>query len=73
MMNSFPVCFCKHTEAEKVERFRLTFPSSLPVRFGRPPELNPARFVGMEFQPKLSQTFPKVLQETICFCLMLES
>jgi hypothetical protein len=41
--------------------------------FGKPPELNPARLVGMELQAKLSQPFPKVLQETIGFCLMLES
>jgi len=27
----------------------------------------------MELQSKRSQPFPKVFQETICFCLMLES
>jgi hypothetical protein len=41
--------------------------------FGKSTELNPARFVGMEFQPKLPQPFPKILQKTICFGLMLES
>jgi hypothetical protein len=41
--------------------------------FGEPPELDPARLVWMELQSKLSQSFPKVLQETICFCLVLES
>ncbi len=39
-------------EAQKVERFRSTFPSSFPVLFGKPTELNPARLIGMEFQPK---------------------
>ena len=51
----------------------LAFPSSFPVLFGKPTELDPARLVGMEFQPKLPQPFPKVFQETICFRLMLES
>jgi hypothetical protein len=37
-------------EAQKVERFRFAFPSSFPVLFAT--ELNPARLVGMEFQPK---------------------
>jgi hypothetical protein len=45
-------------EAQKVERFRLTFSSSFPVLFGIPTELNPARLVGMEFQTKLSQPLP---------------
>src|SRR5216683_1674570 len=40
-------------EAQKVERFRFAFSSSFPVLFGKPPELNPARLVGMEFQPLL--------------------
>jgi hypothetical protein len=41
--------------------------------FGKPPELDPARLVGMELQSKLSQSFSKVLQETIRFGLVLES
>ena len=60
-------------ESQKVERLRLTFPSSFPVLFGKPPELNPARFVWMEFQPKLPQPFPKILQKTVGIRLMLES
>jgi len=40
-------------EAQKVERLRLIFSSSFPVQLGIPPELNPARFIGMQFQPKL--------------------
>ncbi len=48
-------------ETQKVERLGLSFPSSFPAIFGEPPELDPARFIWMQFQPKLSQPFPKVL------------
>jgi hypothetical protein len=41
--------------------------------FGKSAKLDPARLVGMELQSKLSQSFPKVLQETIRFSLVLES
>ena len=60
-------------EAQKVECFRLAFPSSFPVLLGKPAELDPTRFIWMELQPKLSQSFPKVLQKTIGFRLVLES
>lgn len=60
-------------ESQKVERLWLTFPSSFPVLFGEPPELDPARLVWMEFQPKLPQPFPEILQEAICFRLVLSS
>ena len=60
-------------ETQKVERFGLAFPSLFPARFGIPPELDPARFVGMEFQPKLPQPFPEILQKTVRFCLVLET
>jgi len=45
-------------EAQKVERLGLSFSSPFPARFGRPPELDPARLVGMQFQSKLPQPFP---------------
>ena len=45
-------------EAQEIERLWLAFPSSFPVWFGKPPELDPARFCWMEFQPKLLQPFP---------------
>jgi hypothetical protein len=35
----------------------------LPVSFGISPELDPARLVWMEFQPKLPQPLPEQLQE----------
>ena len=60
-------------EAQKVERFRLTFPSSFPVQLGVPPELKPARFVRMQFQPKLPQPFPEVLQKAVGLRLRLET
>jgi len=60
-------------EPQKVERLGLAFPSSFPVLFGKPPELDPARLVWMEFQPKLPQPFPEILQKAVCLCLVLES
>jgi hypothetical protein len=60
-------------EAQKVERLGLAFSSTFPVLFGESIELDPARFIWMELQPKLSQSFPKVLQKTIGFRLVLES
>jgi hypothetical protein len=32
-------------EAEKVERFRLAFPSTFPVLFGKSAKLDPARLI----------------------------
>ena len=60
-----PVLPADMRAAQKVERFRLAFSASLPVQLGVPPELNPARFVGMQFQPKLPQPFPEVLQKAV--------
>jgi hypothetical protein len=60
-------------EAKEIECLRFAFPSLFPVPFGKPPELDQARFVWMEFQPKLAQPFLKTLQKTLCVCLMLES
>ena len=47
----YPVLPADVREAQEVERLRLAFSSSFPVLFGKRPELNPARLVGMEFQP----------------------
>src|ERR1035441_1227451 len=44
-------------EAQKVERLRLTFSSPFPVQLGKRPELDPARFVTMKFEPKIPQPF----------------
>jgi hypothetical protein len=60
-------------EAQKVERLGFAFSSPLPIAFGVPPELNPARFLRMQFQSKLPQPFPEVLQEAVRFPLRLES
>src|SRR5271169_2275849 len=60
-----PVLPADMREAQKVERLGLTFSSAFPVQFGKRPELDPARFIGMEFQPKLPQPFPEVLQEAV--------
>src|ERR1022692_4553887 len=68
-----PVLPADVREAQKVERLRLTFSSPFPVQFGKRPELDPARFVKMQFQSKLPQPFPEVLQETVGFRLRLET
>jgi hypothetical protein len=60
-------------ESQKVERFGVAFPSSFPALFGVSPKLDPARFVWMEFQPKLPQPFREVLQKTVRFRTMLET
>ncbi len=60
-------------ETQKVERLWLAFSFSFPVLFGGSPELDPARFVWMEFQTQLPQPFPKIFQKTVCFCLVLET
>ena len=69
----FPVLPADVREAKKVERLRFAFPSSFPVLFGKPPELDQTRLIWMEFQPKLPQSFPEILQETLRVCPMLES
>src|SRR5438132_774649 len=58
---------------QEIRRFWLAFPSSFPVLLGKPTELNPARLVRMELQPKLSQTFPYIFQEAIRVRLILKS
>jgi len=67
-----PVCPADVCETQKVERFGLAFPSSFPWQFGIPPELDPARFVGMEFQRRFPRPFPVVLQKTVRFGPVLE-
>ena len=69
----FPILSADVRKAQKVKRLRFSFTPLFPVSFGKPPELDPARLVGMELQSKLSQSFSKVLQETIRFGLVLES
>src|SRR5262245_30084244 len=60
-------------EAQKVKRLWLTFPSSFPVLFGKPPEFNPARLIWMKFQSELLQPLPKSPQEPVCLSLVLEA
>jgi hypothetical protein len=58
---SFPVLPVHVRESQKVERLVLSsslfVPSSVQYIL---PELDPARFIWMQFQLKLSQLFPKV-------------
>ena len=58
-----PVLPADMRESQKVERLGFPFSSLFPVSFGKPPELNPARFVWVQFQSKLQQPLPKFHQE----------
>ena len=60
-------------EAQKVKRLWLTFSSSFPVLFGKPPEFDPARLIWMKFQSELLQPLPKIPQEPVCLGLLLEA
>jgi hypothetical protein len=60
-------------EAKEVEGLRLAFPSSFPVLFGIPPELDPARLIRMQLQPELPQPFSQALAKTVCVRTPLEA
>jgi hypothetical protein len=68
-----PVLPADVRESQKIERFGLPFSSLFPVLFGKSPELNPARFVWVQFQSKLSQPFPQFHQESICVSQILKT
>lgn len=68
-----PVLPADVREAQKVERLGLAFSSTFPVLFGESAELDPSRFIWVEFQSKLSQSLPKIFQKAIGVGLMLES
>jgi hypothetical protein len=57
----FPVLSADMRKAQKVERLRFSFSPLLPVSFGKPPKLDPARLVWVEFQPEFSYPFPEHL------------
>src|SRR5882757_8726699 len=52
-------------EAKEVEGLRLAFPSSFPVLFGIPPELDPERLFRMQLQSELPQPFSQALAKTV--------
>jgi hypothetical protein len=60
-------------ESQKIKRLGLAFSSLVPVLFGKLPELNPARFVWVQLQPELLQTFLEICQEAVSFGPVLES
>jgi len=67
-----PVFPTQVRESQKVERLGLAFPSAFPVPLGIPPELDPARFLRVQFQSKLPQPFPEILPKTVSFRRVLE-
>src|SRR5206468_4785766 len=52
-------------ESQEVKGLGLALTSALPVFFRMPAELNQARLLGMQFQPKTNQPFPKLTQEPL--------
>jgi hypothetical protein len=82
---SLPDSFAQHEELsilpgspanvrkpQEVERLRLALTPSLSVLSRKPPELEQAGFVWMEFQVKLPQSFPPILEKTFCFRSILK-
>ena len=67
-----PVLPADVRESQKIERLGLPFSSLFPVSLGKPPELNPARFVWVQLQPELQQPLPKFHQESVCVRQVLE-
>ncbi len=51
-----PVLPTDMLEAQEIERFRLAFPSTFPVLFGKPAEFDPARLIRVKFQSKLGKS-----------------
>ena len=68
-----PILPADMREAKEVEGLRLAFPSSFPVLFGVPPELDPARLFRVELQSELPQPFPQLLAKTVCVSFPLEA
>src|SRR5215475_6860329 len=67
-----PVLAADVRESQKIERLRFPFSSPFPVSLGKPPELDPARLVWVQLQPKLQQSLPKFHQESVCVRQVLE-
>jgi hypothetical protein len=61
------------SKSQEIEGLGLALTSALPVFFRISPELNQARLLGMEFQPKTSQPFPKLAQKPFPILSVLEA
>src|ERR1700678_87885 len=68
-----PILPADMREAKEVEGLRLAFPSSFPVLFGIPPELDPARLFRVQLQSELPQPFFQALAKTVCVRTPLEA
>src|SRR5450756_1450990 len=68
-----PVLPADVREAKEVEGLRLAFSFSFPALFGMPPELDPARFFRVQFQPELPHPFSQLLTKTVCVSSPLEA
>ena len=60
-------------EAQECKGLRLPFTTLLPISGGKPPKLDQSRFLRMEFQSKLGQSFPKCFQESLGFRSVFET
>src|SRR5215469_2891353 len=59
-------------EAQEVKRFRLALAPALSVCGRESPELNQTSLIRMQFQPELLQSFPPLLEESLCFRSVLK-
>jgi hypothetical protein len=59
-------------EPQEIKGLWLPFSIPLPIFGSKPPELNQAGLVGMQFQPVFPQSFLQLLPETLRFFLVLE-
>jgi hypothetical protein len=68
-----PILPADMREAKEVEGLGFAFPSSFPVLFGIPPELDPARLIRVQLQSELPQPFSQALAKTVCVRTPLEA
>ena len=60
-------------KTQEVERLGLPFSTALAIPSGVPPELDQARFVGVQFQVKRVEPVPQVCQKTLGIFTKLET
>ena len=70
---ALPVDLANMREPQKIEGFRLAFPTTSPVRYRPASELDQPRLRPMQLQPELRQPFPEFLQKSFGLGSALES
>ena len=60
-------------ETEEVERFWLSLATPLAVFGGKPPKLDQACLVGVQFQAELVEAFPQLFVKLLGICSVFEA